>query len=469
MKKIILTLILAGCTLAAAAQKYVRIDTVYTPYFDFDYDAWLSDTTHPLYLADSWNVDACFRDDSGGYHNIAIMGDRMEYNYIEGGADIYGIDVWTHNSVIASNFHPTIFQEYLLLYDATPDSLIELAQIPFIPTDSAYYMGEYHFTTQQVPHSTSRECSDHLTRSQEGFAFWRRFFFDNPIHVKDSFYVGHTNNNYFRQTPEELNWTFPEYWCVYSTDCTFSDDIYFDSTCWMPTRNCKARFVCPYDSSACRALGVPMNEWLDFETHEFFLNVPILRTFDTIWAVDTPACTPVYDLTIMSRYGNTVSLRWRHDGTHDEWQVSYGPQGTPPDEGTWVESHSNIWRFTDTLGIPMVAYVRTVCRELDTLRYSEWSDPVEWQVFPDGFDPMDRETDGLVSIRPNPSTDMVTVASEYEMFGIEVFNASGMKYLEPIAGRHSASFSVQGWPKGLYLIVVHTPQGDISKKLVVGD
>ncbi len=259
-------------------------------------------------------------------------------------------------------------------------------------------------------------------------------------------------------------------WGVWTTDGSCNGHIRYDSTCWMPARNCKLRIKRDnfnYDSVAGSYYGLQLEKWGNYPSHEFFLIVPILRTFDTVWTVDTPACTPVYDLTIMSRYGNTVSLRWRHDGSHDEWQVSYGPQGTPPDDGTWVESHSNIWRFTDTLGIPMVAYVRTVCRELDTLRYSEWSDPVEWQVFPDGFDPIDRETDGLVSIRPNPSTDMVTVASEYEMFGIEVFTSAGGKLLDLAAGRHSASFSVREWAEGVYLVVVHTAQGDISKKLVV--
>ncbi len=48
MKKIVLTLILAWLTWTGTAQGFVRIDTVYTPYFDFDYESWIADSTHPL-------------------------------------------------------------------------------------------------------------------------------------------------------------------------------------------------------------------------------------------------------------------------------------------------------------------------------------------------------------------------------------------------------------------------------------
>ena len=48
MRKIVLTLILAWLTWTGTAQGFVRIDTVYTPYFDFDYESWLADSTHPL-------------------------------------------------------------------------------------------------------------------------------------------------------------------------------------------------------------------------------------------------------------------------------------------------------------------------------------------------------------------------------------------------------------------------------------
>ena len=69
------------------------------------------------------------------------------------------------------------------------------------------------------------------------------------------------------------------------------------------------------------------NEWTYQTVPEFFLVLPIFKVYDTIWTVDTPACTPVWDFRIMSRYDNTVRLRWSHDGTHNEWQLSYGPHG----------------------------------------------------------------------------------------------------------------------------------------------
>jgi hypothetical protein len=50
MKKIVF-IIMAGLAAAVSAQGFVRIDTLYTPYFDFDYEGWMADSTHPLLVS----------------------------------------------------------------------------------------------------------------------------------------------------------------------------------------------------------------------------------------------------------------------------------------------------------------------------------------------------------------------------------------------------------------------------------
>ena len=75
--------------------------------------------------------------------------------------------------------------------------------------------------------------------------------------------------------------------------------------------------------------------------------------------------------------------------------------GIHPDNGTFVTCHNNRWRFKDTLNVPMVAYVRTVCRELDTLRYSDWCEPVEWLVQGNGIDPANPLAE-FITVMPNP-------------------------------------------------------------------
>ena len=183
MKKTTLIAFFIVWSLMAAAQKYVRIDTVYTPYFDFDYEAWMSDTTHPLLathgvpsLVFSKNIDAGTR---------PIHADRLEYNYIEGGATIYGISVWGFTFPTGPLSYQFLPNEYLFLYDATPDSLIELAQVLFDNLDTNAYIG-WGETLPAQAGFPFKYCNDHNHRMDVNFYRWE-FYFDKPIHVDDSF------------------------------------------------------------------------------------------------------------------------------------------------------------------------------------------------------------------------------------------------------------------------------------------
>ena len=341
MKKTVF-IILAGLAAAVSAQGFVRIDTLYTPYFDFDYEGWIADSTHPLLV---FAGTPCIP--MGPYtgplstHPHPIYADRLEYNYIEGGADIYGIAVYTlffTPEGIDPNTYPFLL-EYLYLYEAQTDTLEELAAIPFDNTDSVAYLG---LEVDQIPGQWANPafyCDDHHYR-RFGSRFYRyNFFFDKPIHVEDSFYVGSSSNNahYWPNPDDTISRDHQLFWGVLSTDGLSNDGIIrYDSTCWMPPRNCKLRikrnpYTVDADSTSGSRYGLQVEKWCNFASHEFFLILPILRTFDTIWTVDTPACTPVHDLGIMSRFGDTITLRWSHDGSHDEWQLSYGPQGIHPD------------------------------------------------------------------------------------------------------------------------------------------
>ena len=476
MKKTVF-IILAGLAAAVSAQGFVRIDTLYTPYFDFDYEGWIADSTHPLLVfAGTPCIPMGPYTGSLSTHPHPIYADRLEYNYIEGGADIYGIAVYTlffTPEGIDPNTYPFLL-EYLYLYEAQTDTLEELAAIPFDNTDSVAYLG---LEVDQIPGQWANPafyCDDHHYRRFGSRFYSYNFFFDKPIHVEDSFYVGSSSNNahYWPNPDDTISRDHQLFWGVLSTDGLSNDGIIrYDSTCWMPPRNCKLRikrnpYTVDADSTYGSRFGLQVEKWGNFASHEFFLILPILRTFDTVWTVDTPACTPVHGLGIMSRFGDTITLRWSHDGSHNEWQLSYGPQGIHPDNGTFVTCHNNRWRFKDTLNVPMVAYVRTVCRELDTLRYSDWCEPVEWMVQGNGIDPANPLAE-YITIMPNPATDMVSVSSEFPLYGIEVYSSAGTKLLDLVAEGRSASFSVHDWSKGVYLVVVHTSRGILSKKLVV--
>ena len=215
--------------------------------------------------------------------------------------------------------------------------------------------------------------------------------------------------------------------------------------------------------------GLINHEWVNYDTRDFWMVLPIVKTYDTVWAVDTPACAAVQGFNIMSRFGDTIVLRWVPDDIHDEWQISYGPEGTGPDDGTKVFCHTNRWRYIDTLhdGVPMVAYVRTVCRELDTLRFSPWSWGLTWRGQADIVLPEGGRLAGSVRLMPNPASEQVLVLSEHRMEGVEVYQSDGRQYATLRAEGYSASLSVKDWPKGVYVLRIRTTSGPVLQKLSV--
>ena len=485
MKKIVFLLLL-GMALRVSAQtpKYIRIDTVYKPYFQFDYKAWIdtdSTHTHPLLPSEAvFQVPQLIYsdDDTNIYTDYNFIGDALQYNYFEEPTEVYGLTMYKHeyweHEVKQCNLPEPVRQEYLYLYEAMTDTFQLMAQVPWSYSVPTVDLDTFEFWQSNL---TEHLCGSQVFLCSDDYPACRRdFYFDKPIRVQDSFYVG------FSEKWGQLNIDDPDsiirgpstQYAFLSTSVTSCHNGYAnlymspDSSCWIKN---KMRLLWKPGLFEYFVPGeyeyypynMRPNEWVYKIVPEFALVLPIIKVYDTIWAVDTPACTPVWTFDLMSTYGNTVRLRWTHDGTHDEWQVSYGPHGTLPDDGTKVNCHTNTWSYQDTVGELMVAYVRTVCRELDTLRFSEWSEGVEWQVNVG----IGSQGGGLteVGLKPNPASEWVEVVSPGEVQGIEVYDAGGVKWRE--MPRSTAGFTVRDWAKGTYMVVIHTAAGSVTKRLVV--
>ena len=116
--------------------------------------------------------------------------------------------------------------------------------------------------------------------------------------------------------------------------------------------------------------------------------------------------------------------------------------------------------------------MRTVCRDEDYLRYSDWSHEVSWggrdtsvlwTEQPQG----NIRLEGLVRLTPNPATDEVTITSAYRLTGVEVYSMDGRLRFQAPAQGLTCRFAVQGWTRGTYLVLVQTAAGTSTKKLVV--
>ena len=124
--------------------------------------------------------------------------------------------------------------------------------------------------------------------------------------------------------------------------------------------------------------------------------------------------------------------------------------------------------------------------------YQEYGIP-EWKITPPHFDrqewflypiltpnPADTVTDTTqtatsmtqvlertVAVSPNPATDEVTIACGVGLSQVEVYDAVGHRVLTESASGMTYQFNVKGWAKGIYSVVVATPIGTTTKKLLV--
>ena len=148
------------------------------------------------------------------------------------------------------------------------------------------------------------------------------------------------------------------------------------------------------------------------------------------------------------------------------------------------------YRYNDqSTTIPERHLLRFRCDGIDT-----WSDDNfhnhSWYIYPilatpdttdtgitdtTGNDPADTLGIELIgrftNLFPNPAAHEVTVTSSFGISAIEAYNAAGAlvfgssdsNQLSPSAMR----LDVSSWPRGTYLLRIHTPAGTTTKKLIV--
>ena len=218
-------------------------------------------------------------------------------------------------------------------------------------------------------------------------------------------------------------------------------------------------------------------EWHWEPSNQFLMILPIIEVVDTTF--NAPECPVVSGLFVRGNYTDTVTVQWDYDSLHPEYQLWYGPEADFETHNAMVSLRTNKWVFSDAsyADTQMIAYVRTVCHEYDTLRYSEWGRPIRFRlhheeqdttghgniVVPEAEDDLSR----YVQLMPNPASGSVLVSSSYGIDRVEAYDVRGEKVMDqPTEGR-TAIIDVTAWPKGAYVLLVRTPQGTATKRLVV--
>ena len=460
MKNIAKTIVLLALlqpVVSRAQQPETYFDTSYVPYMMFDWNAWIAEG--------SGNRRRTYGEillPGGGY----LTGDIVEYY---NAASPAGIEIWGLGVMHRGGNNPVPLNppEYLLLYDARPDTFELMAKVSWSYADPDTIIG--YNTYDAINQNDTSECPPtSVVYYNVPFGF-KKYIFDQPIHLYDSFYVGITQRHpmiLFMQMGERL----PPPWdgeLGYTPGEDPNRGISFSFTardtgtaCTPPPFHCKVRnwnLSSPY----------PRFEWADADSKQSLMVYPLVRK---ITEVQLPACTDVEEFRISGRLGAVTEFQWVSDGLHNEWELSYGIEGTPPDSGTVLSlTEPRYWlndnAYPDT---PMVAYIRTVCREQGILRHGRWSAGIHWDghLIHQGI-----PAEGIgayVELLPNPAKGMTVVSSSYRLTRIRAYNMQGQLVLDQRPSlSQSATLDLTAWPKGTYLLRITTLAGIVSKKLLV--
>lgn len=192
MKKIVL--VVAGVLVAVgvAAQSHSFGVTSYVRYEQFDFDAWVYSDPHHHGKGISSRILYPIT------HEAMQFEDVVQYNYTDSptGVKIVGLSAVIENR--GELTYPMSPSEYLLLYDASTDTFQLKAMVQWEETDTA---GRpfYEYMLNEV----SSDYQPHIS-SGSGAPYIRIFdyYFDKPIVIYDSFYVGATSR-FWLFSPEE--------------------------------------------------------------------------------------------------------------------------------------------------------------------------------------------------------------------------------------------------------------------------
>ena len=348
--------------------------------------------------------------------------------------------------------------EYLYLYNCIRDSFVLLKQVQWHNSNPNRYLHvDMRGTDPFFPYNYVL-CETEDLQTSAVLPIYE-YYFDTPVTVTDSFYVGYSqwSLRFFQDLygPFDVGRVFNIGFGQIITD-RIPPCPYF------PKQLFKIRGEDRYN------LSNPVCNDSTWSWHNLdcsLLVFPII-SYDTVEGPAAYRCPSVENFRL-GQYGNGCAvLMWNTDSEHQSWEVSYGPVGTSPDAGTLVSCPIQVTQLCGLdSGTHYVAYVRAVCSHDGATLYSDWSDSIA--IDPVGTESIDPADASLTTLIPNPASEFVQVVSAMPVSRVEAYDLTGRRMLDMRTSGLTVSFSVDGWPSGLYVVVIHTPVGNVAKKLVV--
>lgn len=297
-------------------------------------------------------------------------------------------------------------------------------------------------------------------------------YFDIPLPVQDTFYIGCYANCYHHTDSLNRTWS-----CTYGIGSSLgyypcsSSLPYAD---WDPFFEREILFSEDYEDSTVSYVG-PTGD-----IHNSPIIFPILTPPDT----HLFSC-PTVELGYAGMFADHPTLIWDSSFSHKVYQIAYGPYDLPVDSLHIDTTSRHYYEIFDPSLSPTIyyqarvrAYCRHICHFHDTATWTPWSNPVFFytgSTMPDtthrgGIAPI--ATGPLFSLVPNPASQgrMPTVAEDPALLAaaplLTLRNLAGQELLRTTL-RQPATPLPADLAAGTYLVTLSTPQGATTRRLVV--
>lgn len=356
-----------------------------------------------------------------------------------------------HDSIIPQ-------QEYFYIYEATPDSVYKVAEVPWHlddPHRNIIIRGNHG--TQGV---TDSVCCNTGTRWSNIFPIVE-YYFDSSIIINDSFYVSQTYNSWQDYLAPGLGFQYYNaYWNGGWVDCDGQSS----------TIHGRANEVCGLYWPSIVSF-YPGTALYDDYPDPCYINYWVIPMVFPIIRVDTTVpppdyCPPVENLQVQTAGDSCVDVTWDAFINHQfGYEVQYGPRSMP--ESQWESAYPDI-NFAHLCDLnPDFLYglrVRPYCNA--DKQEGEWSETVYFRPTV-GAATEPSALSQHTTLAPNPATESVRVESDYVIMKVDVYDAVGQHVWNiPVYGRRT-EIDLGGLTAGGYHLLITTSQGVTVKRLVV--
>ena len=390
-------------------------------------------------------------------------------------------------------YDTSAIREYLYLCEAGIDTTYELAKVRWLPADTSRFIKICHtelsglspnlplwsYESRCIYENPSHICcgGDPYTN----ITHVAEYYFDQPITVSDSFYVGCSN---ISCTPGS-GYNIPDQ--HYLVACqTGSYDCNGDTINWYNPNSTDNPYLIPADVEPVCAIMWPAiveshwndydpmyhsDDWLPDGTYYGYVNeIPMVFP---IVMVDTTVpphsyCPSVENLQLASYSPGCIDLSWDAFVNHRSgYEIFYGRRNQPESEWTTRFTWNNFAQLCDL--DPRFFYEVRVIPVCDKDQNS-----AQWVVSapfrPDGSSAVSVTEPSALSrhttLSPNPTTGIVHIHSDYVITRLDIYDTEG-RHLDFYAypGR-DADLDLSNYAPGLYHLVISTPQGRTTKQII---